>query len=212
MFTEDIVYYLKNNYIPTNPIIIDAGANNGIDSIKMTMLWPYGKVYAFEPNPRVYEKLKLNANANQNIETFNIALGEKDGFMDFYMDKASSGGASSLFTPRSMDGFEEPIQIPVMTLDSWARQNGVGRVDFMWLDMQGGEGHMLHACPEILKTVKVIHLEFFTYSAYKNIMLLNEVAPFLTNLGFKILYLEPEMEGNAIFVRKLNNDFVPAKD
>ncbi len=201
-----MLYYMRMNYLPRNITIATAGASWGTYVIEMSRLWPESTIHAFEPNPRVYDGLNQNlqmANLSNTVKTYNFALGAKNEMADFYVDARNTSYASSLFHPLKVDGFlEKPIQVPVLTLDTWSEINQVSQVDFLFLDMQGAEGHMLQASPNILKTVKVIELEFFTSPVYEGTMLLDEIKPFLENLGFKTLYLEPETNGEIIFVRK----------
>ncbi len=197
-------YYISTNYLPPNPIVIDAGANNGLDSFKMSQLWPQGTIYSFEPNPKIYNILIQNTKLIKNIKCFNMALGDCVGCQEFHISNDLNSYASSLASPsdEATKNFSTSISVPVTTLDAWAMAHHVSKVDFMWLDMQGSEGAMLLASPEILKTTKVIKLEFYTFHQYKGIMLLDEVTSFLTSKGFKILYHEPETNGDIIFVRR----------
>jgi hypothetical protein len=44
-------------FLPPNPIIVEAGAHSGKDTLSMCMLWPSGTIYAFEPIPAIFEQL-----------------------------------------------------------------------------------------------------------------------------------------------------------
>ncbi len=123
--------------------------------------------------------------------------------LNFYVDLQDTSCISFLYTPAEKKKFfETPIKVPVLTLDKWAELQNVSHIDFLYLDMQGAEGDMLKASPTLLKTVKVIELEFYTYPVYEGIMFRDEIKTFLEDAGFKTLYLEPEENGEAIFVRK----------
>ena len=37
-----------------SPVIVEAGAYNGVDTENFAKLWPNGKVYAFAPNPNLF--------------------------------------------------------------------------------------------------------------------------------------------------------------
>lgn len=45
-------------YLPYNPVIIEAGAHIGIDTIEMHKLWPKSTIYAFEPMSDLFDRLK----------------------------------------------------------------------------------------------------------------------------------------------------------
>ena len=67
------------------------------------------------------------------------------------------------------------VTVPALTLDTWAEQNQCSRIDFLWLDMQGGELAAIQAAPHLLVTVQAIHLEVTTAELYENNPLYPEV-------------------------------------
>ena len=48
-------YFLK--FLPENPVILEAGAHKGKDTVEMAKLWPAGTIHAFEPVPSLFKKL-----------------------------------------------------------------------------------------------------------------------------------------------------------
>ena len=40
-------------FAPDNPIVVEAGAHVGSDTIEMSKLWPGGTIHAFEPIPHL---------------------------------------------------------------------------------------------------------------------------------------------------------------
>ena len=47
-------------YLPEDPIIIEAGAYNGLGTMKMEKFWPQSAIHAFEPVPEIFEMLTRN--------------------------------------------------------------------------------------------------------------------------------------------------------
>ena len=43
-------------FLPENPVILEAGAHVGTDTVEMVNLWPKCTVYAFEPVPELFDK------------------------------------------------------------------------------------------------------------------------------------------------------------
>ncbi|MEB3322653.1 MAG: FkbM family methyltransferase, partial [Synechococcaceae cyanobacterium] len=98
---------------------IDIGANVGIYCLafeRLREIIPGLRIYAFEPNPDTYERLRAMAEP-RDIETFNLALSDHDGMLEF-----TPGGVSLVFTrsdrasayslPRSA-----PVSVPCRRLD-----------------------------------------------------------------------------------------------
>ncbi len=209
------VFDIFLKYIPSNPIVVEAGGHDGSDTCKMAKLWPMGKIYVFECRQDVYEKLCENIKPFSNIESFQIALGDKTGFVDFFLsspknprDENPFDAQGSLFPPSEIFAWSDAIEfkstvtVPVITLDDWADLHNITHIDFLWLDMQGAECQMLQASPKILSTVNVIFTEFSTIPFYTGTIVFSEYRTWLDSKGFSCLYKEPGDHGNAIFVRK----------
>src|SRR5690242_14156265 len=91
--------YIKR-YLPNNPVIIDAGANNGGDSIEMARLYSSrAKIYAFEPLPAAFKELKRNTRRYKNIKAYRLALSNQNGEQELYVSSGASTGSSSLLRP-----------------------------------------------------------------------------------------------------------------
>ena len=154
---------LLSKYLPENPVIIEAGACDGADSVIMANFWPQGTIYAFEPVPESYQTILNRIKNKSNIFAIEYALGDKNGTADFYTsaltwspEEKNFLDASSLLPPTDKMKscfpqliFNKKIQVPVITLDTWCEQNNVDRIDMLWLDMQGYELNMILASPKI---------------------------------------------------------------
>ena len=208
-------------FLPENPVIVDCGAHYGFDSEEFSRLWPRGRVYSFEALPSVYAKLHGRVGALPNVRTFPLALGDKDGTAQFHV---SEGGgdrpdsdvdqSSSLLPPDEIlklhphIRFQRTIEVPVLTLDTWAARENVPRVDLLWLDMQGFEGRFLAASARMLPGVRAIHAEVNRLSNYAGVMLYPELRAWLEAHGFVVVREEMPWAdgGNVVFVRR---EFVP---
>ncbi|MGE0669671.1 MAG: FkbM family methyltransferase [Parachlamydiales bacterium] len=208
------LYYIRQ-FLPEDPIIVEAGAHEGSDTKRLSHLWKKGRVFAFEPSPDVYKGLRERMVKYKNVKTYPIALGDRVGTADFYPSQPTSEAttvktnAQGSLLPPSDDnwcwpeiGFGKPVSVPVTTLDKWAKQQGIKKIDFLWLDMQGSELSMLKASPEILKTVQVIQIEVSKKPFYANTPVADEVQSWLEAEGFFTVYMTPEEHGDALFVRK----------
>lgn len=99
---------------------LDIGANVGFFSLQAaSLVGPTGRVYAFEPDPRLHEALVRSARANElaNLAAFPIALSDRDGELPFF--RAHDGTASSLVpeAPGYETRYAETTTARVTTLD-----------------------------------------------------------------------------------------------
>ena len=190
------VLALVNKYIPERPVILEAGAFDGVDTVRMKNFWPKSIIHTFEPDPENFLKLKKNTAGIEGIYCYEMALSNVDGkaFFNRSDDPARPDNrqSGSLLAPKehlTYSGvvFAEKVEVATLTLDSWAKLYSVSGVDFLWLDMQGFELTALKAAPNFLKQVKVIFTEVEFVEAYAGQALYPEVRKWLEDQGFILL-------------------------
>jgi len=128
-------------------IVFDIGAYVGD-----TALWfskavgPQGKVFAFEPEPGNFEKLKANLERNNvtNVIPLQLALSENEGEMQV----ASAGGSSIMTQART------GTSVKVTTIDKFVGANKLPRVDFIKMDVEGHELKVLKGAHETIQAFK----------------------------------------------------------
>jgi hypothetical protein len=65
--TESVLNFVKN-YLPYDPVILEAGSFNGKDSLYFNKYWTNCTVHSFEPVPQNFEKLIKNVGHLKNIQ------------------------------------------------------------------------------------------------------------------------------------------------
>ena len=141
----------------THPVIVDIGANIGVT---VQHFRNYGKVYAVEPSQEHFEALKKNKEFNgwDNVEIFNYAIADKDGKMTF-THNPSNLTCNSLVVDYK-DGIKETVK--TKSLMSFFKEAGITHVDFMKLDVEGGEDLILPSkdFEEASKMIDCLEIEF----------------------------------------------------
>jgi 2-O-methyltransferase len=200
--------------LPNDPIIVEAGAFNGKDSVLLANFWQQGHVHSFEPVPELYARVVEATKNCNNISTYQVALADKEGATDFYISsfKASSdrpSASSSLLAPTGhltawpRIKFKKKISVPTITIDAWAEKNSIDHVDFLWLDTQGSELSILKSAPRVLKTVKAMLLEVEFVELYKDQPLFADVKTWLEANGFKFVAMRAgKLDGDALFIKE----------
>jgi FkbM family methyltransferase len=208
---NSIPKHIIRKYLLENPVIIDCGAHVGADSIELSKILPKSNIFSFEPVPTIFHSLKKATNKYPNIECFQIALSDNDGEAQFFVSSGESDASSSLMNPTGHKEvhpdvtFKEEIIVKTLSLDSWAKQMNLNKVDFLWLDMQGYELNMLKASKKILNSVSVIHTEVSLSNSYEGAVLYPEYRSWLESVGFKVAFEaipQGTDMGNVLFVRK----------
>ncbi|MFA5306190.1 MAG: FkbM family methyltransferase [Candidatus Babeliales bacterium] len=212
--TVDEIFALIMPILPINPIIIEAGAYDGSDSVKMAKFWPQGRVHSFEPVPELCLKVMKKTKDYRNISSYQYALSDKEGHADFYVSSfektpdAPSASSSLLKPAKHLDVcqniiFKKKISVETTTIDVWAEKNRIDHVDFIWLDTQGSELSILKSSPNILKTVKAVFTEVEFIEAYKDQPLFKDVRKLMENNGFTLAAVRMySWSADVLFVRQ----------
>lgn len=194
-------------FLPSDPIILEAGAHIGRDTLKMIKLWPNATIHAFEPAPHLFEQLQNNTQEIATIHRYPLALSDTTGTQTFYVSHGINAVSSLLeptdyFTPQSVSF--TPIDQKTITLHEWARHYGIQYIDFAWLDMQGFEYAMLKASPEFLSHIHVMLIEVAQVHRYKNDVLFETLKEFLQHHNFIVdtLAIGHKGWGNALFINQ----------
>ena len=175
------------------PTIVEAGAHSGLDTVCLSKLFRDGTVHAFEPVPELFAKLRKRTAGLANVRTYNCALGARSCEATLHLSGGSSDGSSSLLRPSGHLEFHPRVrftvslQVPCVSLDAWARENGIAKVDLLWLDLQGLEFDVLSASSLVLPTVKVIYTEVSLKEMYAGACLYPEYRRWLQGQGFEVV-------------------------
>ncbi|MCD6011920.1 MAG: FkbM family methyltransferase [Flavipsychrobacter sp.] len=142
---------ILSKYIKPNDVVIEAGANIGSETLLIARMLKQGRVYAFEPNPYTFDRLKINASINEleNISTYDYALGESDTTIQFniYPKNFCNSGMSSKYMETSNT---RKIDVTQKKLDTFLKENNINKVDFIKMDIQGAEMDMIAGATETI--------------------------------------------------------------
>jgi len=150
-----LISWLKNEGFDFSNTCIDIGANIGNHSLYFSRL--FKKVISFEPNPRVYKLLQLNAELVSNVECHEVALSDKNGVASISFNSTNMGGGSL------SGGGLGSIEVVTSRLDDFEIE---GHVSVIKIDVEGHELNVLRgASKTIQKNLPMIlfeqHIEDF---------------------------------------------------
>ena len=118
--------------------ILDIGSNFGYYSISLAKrLGGDCRIDAFEPFPETFAKLQANIQLNSLgcIHPHRIALGDSECVMSMLPVGGNTGAA--YLSHRIVDS--GAISVNVNTLDQFVREQGIARLDFVKIDVEGFE-------------------------------------------------------------------------
>lgn len=173
---------LFEKYVTPGSTVIDIGANIGLHTLRSALLTgEKGKVIAIEPSTWAIKKLERNLELNQNlskiIEIRHNALGES-------VEQSISLGFQSSYRLNGKNKIYSEV-VDVLTLDSIVEQNSQHSVDFIKIDVDGHELHILRGAKQLLLNSKPVLVVEFTpsYSA-SYLEELAAIEKYLRSLGY----------------------------
>ena len=113
----------------------------------------------------------------------------------------NGSGASSLKTGHPL--VEDKItRVPTTRLDTWMRENHISYIDFLWIDVQGGEREMLEGFGDCSSSIGGIWIEYGE-DAYIGAMNRKETISVLSKVNFELddKWSDIWPKGNLLFWR-----------
>lgn len=203
-------------------IILEIGSCEGEDSIRLSRKFPNATIYTFEPLPSNVKTIKRNFTKYglKSNHLYPIAMSDTNSKSDFYVSsghpsdspktKAWDYGnkSSSLLAPKEHKKvhkwvkFDKKIQVKTQRLDSFCRDHGIAKIDFIYLDVQGAELMVLEGAGDLLKKVGAIWLEVEAIELYEGQPLKTDVEKFMESHGFvRIKDTVDRVSGDQLYVR-----------
>ncbi len=148
---DEWVVLLMKQVLRDNSVCVDVGAHRGSILQIMVDMIPGGKFFAFEPLPHLYEYLSSQFGTNKKISLYNLALCDKSGKSSFnYV--VTNPGYSGLIKRR----YDRPEEDTTITVPTDAMDNVLGdhAVDFIKIDVEGGEFQVIQGGKELIKREK----------------------------------------------------------
>ena len=158
--------------------IFDIGAFNGLDGLLLSIFNKKTKVYAFEPNPFLMEKIKKNKKTLEkklkfkinNYELIPKIVSDKNGKLNFFITK--NYATSSILEPKKkLDGYwvknseksirdianflkiKKKILAQSLRLDNFCHSRGINQILYIHCDTQGNDLKVLNGLGRYRKKV-----------------------------------------------------------
>ena len=134
-------------------VFLDVGAYYGLYALSASSrVGSSGRVIAFEPSPFQMKRLKWNLllNRYKNVQVENIALGNCEGEGEFFVATGGSEGFSGLRSPQ-VGAPVRSIRVKLTTLDSYLQRHSLRSVDFIKVDVEGGELDFFRGAQNLLR-------------------------------------------------------------
>lgn len=159
------IFYLSGLYEPEtlkrcaeilnatdSPTYFDVGANVGLMGLRLKGRTPKAVCHFFEPDPRVFQKLKANTQLNSFSDVFlnEKAISDKVGSVNFFRSHdPKESGWGRLSTEQNQ--VAEMVTVPTTTLDDYVQTHRVKKIDLLKIDVEGAELQVLTGAKSALQ-------------------------------------------------------------
>ena len=144
----------------------------------------------FEPVKANFQKLELILRDKPGVILFNLALGNKIGKIDMYIETSHQGKSCSILKPdKHLDqypdiNFDTTELVDINKLDNIPYDRML--YDHLHVDTQGYELEVLRGAVESLRFINTITCEVYRDSLYKGCPMIKEVVLWLYDHGFNL--------------------------
>jgi tRNA (mo5U34)-methyltransferase len=169
--------------------VVDVGAHHGLYTLLLSKrVGRTGRVLAFEPSPRERRRLEKHLRFNRcaNVEVVPCAAGSEASEADLFLVDGYQDWCNSL-RPPEVDESTKRVRVQVRRLDDVLAELRVSKVDFIKVDVEGGELCFLEGArrllqgesrPAILAEVQDIRTQAWGYAA-------REIIQFLVRMDYR---------------------------
>ena len=139
--------------LPADGVMYDIGANIGTVSIPIARHRPKARIYAFEAQQGIHRLLGRNVGLNgiHNVQSFNYAIGERDGTVEF--------PAPSLDSIGNFGGVGRDTKVPTTATVPMRRLDSLGSLpppNLLKIDVEGFDLEVVQGGLELLRRHKPV--------------------------------------------------------
>lgn len=136
--------------------IFDVGAHIGMTALEFSDEFPQADVYAFEPHPGNFQRMRSNLIGKPDVRLFQFGFGAEPSEVPFHFDREHPSMARV-----ASHGEEVTDTIKLDTVDRFCAAKGIGKIDFMKIDVEGHELPVLEGARNMLAEgrISIIKLE-----------------------------------------------------
>jgi FkbM family methyltransferase len=209
-YYESHVTKTIKNVVKADSVCLDIGANIGCHTLTMAHQATHGKIYAFEPNPKSFERLMFNINLNKlaNVTAYNVAISSDTGESSLFVpdDQDCNKGKCSMVLSRQR-GLTHEIKINSTRIADVPEMNELDRCDFIKIDVEGYEPVCITELLDIInKFCPIIVFEYDTNTWKPAHASLQEVFQMLEKYSIRdLIRNQPVSLGNG---QKFSGDII----
>lgn len=170
----------------TGMTFLDVGANVGYyTAVAASMVGKSGRVFAFEPSPYAFERLRsmVARSGFSHVTATQCGLSDVPGKVNLYLGRDSHNHTPTMVAHENSDA----TTVTVETLDNMSDVLGIGHVDLLKIDVEGYESRVLAGATRLLASgrIRSILCEFNEHWLSRAGSSAQQLEDVVTRAGFK---------------------------
>jgi FkbM family methyltransferase len=196
--------YFGDNKIGT---VFDIGSHNGRDGLKIKRAQSNARVVSIEADVKLYNKMLQKKELRDNLEIYNFAICDEDGYIDFYANSIDSKflGSGSIHKPcekiyKSWAGmkFDAPVKVKSIRIDTLCKILNTSNIDIIHMDIQSAEYKAPIGLGELRPKMIFLEISLENEKCYENSDV--STSEKLTDMGYE---LKEKIAGDALWIHKI---------
>ncbi len=172
--------------------VIDVGANEGQYARLLRRLGFQGQILSFEPNPDVFEALRLSMRDDPAWKGFNFGLGSADAEIDFNIFEDSQVSSFLPASKRLSSKLLKSVRLPIRRFDVALPEilpDWKARRLFLKCDTQGFDLEVVKGSEAVTQAIFGLQSEIAVQSLYAGMPRYLEALQFYESQGFVLIDL-----------------------
>jgi FkbM family methyltransferase len=146
--------------LPAAPLLIDVGFHRGEFSHAVLAARPEGRAVGFEPAKSMRKLYASLHEPDPRIQVETVGLSDQRGEFEFNDDASGNNSLAPIeFTERTVR-----YTVQTTTLDAYAREHQIEHIDFLKIDVEGYDLHVLEGASDLLDR-QAIDMFMFEYNS-----------------------------------------------
>lgn len=203
IFEELLIEKYLIDIIKNSKVILDIGAHCGSHTLIYAKINPICQIFAYEPQKRMYDILKINLQNNNitNVLTFNFALGNKKcnaQMEDNILDGWNIGKKINDNEIFNLGGLQIGLGGEDILIEKLDDQIFRGKIDYIKIDVEGFENFVIDGGINIITKDRPViffehnHKRVTQHMEGYYIPVEDDIIQILKNLNYNILEIEEQ--------------------
>lgn len=190
--------------------VFEVGAREAVYACKVSKLLPEAKVFAFEASPYNFDRFSKEVkDGGYPVEYLHLAVGDRDGTVEFYINSEINGVEETLYTgrnsilPRTGQAIATKVEVTITSLSTFVRERELDGPVAIWLDVEGATGDVLRGMSAVMDKVSLVHCEVEERRYWQDQWLRSDVDRFFLEHGLVPVARDDEYvtQYNVVYAR-----------